>query len=106
MTRKRLYLETMESVLPGVEKVIVEAGPGGAVPAARARGRQRNEAARAVRAVSALALAVLAVAAGNLGIPPVVITREGEQKLVLLLGDVRERDRSLASRCAIPFVER
>lgn len=29
------------------------------------------------------------VAAGNLGIPPVVITREGEQKLILFLGEVR-----------------
>ena len=30
VTRKRLYLETMESVLPGVEKVIVK--PGQLVP--------------------------------------------------------------------------
>jgi membrane protease subunit HflC len=50
------------------------------------------------------ALALLAIAAGNLGIPPVVITREGEQKLVLLLGDVRNVTRPGLS-LAIPFVE-
>jgi membrane protease subunit HflC len=30
------------------------------------------------------------VAAGNVGLGPLVITREGEQKLILLLGDVRK----------------
>ncbi len=50
------------------------------------------------------ALAVLGVAGGNLGIPPVVITREGEQKLVLFLGDVRNVTRPGIS-LAIPFVE-
>jgi modulator of FtsH protease HflC len=50
------------------------------------------------------ALFLLAVAAGNLGIPPVVITREGEQKLVLLFGDVRDVTRPGIS-LAIPFVE-
>jgi membrane protease subunit HflC len=50
------------------------------------------------------ALALLAIAAGNLGIPPVVITREGEQKLVLLFGDVRDVTEPGIS-LAIPFVE-
>ena len=36
-----------------------------------------------------LALLVGLVAAGNLGLGPLVITREGEQKMILLLGDVR-----------------
>jgi hypothetical protein len=44
------------------------------------------------------------VAAGNLGIPPVVITREGEQKVVLLFGDVRDVTQPGIS-LAIPFVE-
>ena len=42
VTRKRLYLETMESVLPGVEKVIVK--PGQVLPylpLGRARGPER-----------------------------------------------------------------
>ena len=51
-----------------------------------------------------LALFLLAVAAGNLGIPPIVITREGEQKLVLLFGDVRDVTEPGLS-LAIPFVE-
>ena len=50
------------------------------------------------------ALVLLAVAAGNLGLPPVVITREGEQKLVLLFGDVRDVTQPGIS-LAIPFVE-
>jgi modulator of FtsH protease HflC len=52
----------------------------------------------------ALAIGLAAVAAGNLGIPPVVITREGEQKLVLLFGDVRTVTEPGIS-LAIPFVE-
>jgi modulator of FtsH protease HflC len=58
----------------------------------------------AVFALFGLALALLAVAAGNLGIPPVVITREGEQKVVLLFGDVRTVTQPGIS-LAIPFVE-
>jgi membrane protease subunit HflC len=58
----------------------------------------------ALFALFGVALAMLAVAAGNLGIPPVVITREGEQKLVLLLGDVRDVTQPGIS-LAIPFVE-
>jgi membrane protease subunit HflC len=50
------------------------------------------------------ALALLAVAAGNLGIPPVVITREGEQKVVLLLREVRTVTEPGLS-FAIPFFE-
>ncbi len=50
------------------------------------------------------ALALLAVAGGNLGIPPVVITREGEQKLVLFLREVRTVTQPGIS-LAIPFVE-
>jgi membrane protease subunit HflC len=50
------------------------------------------------------ALFLLAVAAGNLGIPPVVITREGEQKLVLFLREVRTVTAPGIS-LAIPFVE-
>jgi membrane protease subunit HflC len=50
------------------------------------------------------ALGLLAIAAGNLGVPPVVITREGEQKLVLLYGQVRTVTRPGLS-FAIPLVE-
>ena len=50
------------------------------------------------------AVAVLAIAAGNLGIPPVVITREGEQKVVLRFGDVRTVTQPGIS-LAIPFIE-
>ena len=58
----------------------------------------------AVFALFGLALATLAIAAGNLGIPPVVITREGEQKLVLLFGEVRAVTQPGIS-LAIPFLE-
>jgi membrane protease subunit HflC len=58
----------------------------------------------ALFALFGVALSMLAVAAGNLGIPPVVITREGEQKLVLLFGDVRDVT-SPGISLAIPFVE-
>lgn len=58
----------------------------------------------AVFALFGLALAVLGVAAGNLGIPPVVITRAGEQKVVLLFGDVRTVTQPGIS-LAIPFLE-
>jgi membrane protease subunit HflC len=58
----------------------------------------------AVYAGLAGALALLAIFAGNLGIPPVVITREGEQKLVLLFGDVRSVTEPGIS-LALPFVE-
>jgi len=51
------------------------------------------------------ALALLAVAGGNLGIPPVVITREGEQKIVLFYGQVRAVTKPGPS-LAIPFVEK
>jgi membrane protease subunit HflC len=45
---------------------------------------------RLLIAVLAVFAAVVGlVAAGNLGIGPLVITREGEQKMILLLGDVR-----------------
>jgi membrane protease subunit HflC len=50
------------------------------------------------------ALALLAIALGNRGIPPVVITREGEQKIVLLLREVRTVTEPGIS-LAIPFVE-
>lgn len=58
----------------------------------------------AVFALFGLAFAMLAIAAGNLGIPPVVITREGEQKVVLLFGDVRDVTTPGLS-LALPFVE-
>jgi len=58
----------------------------------------------ALIALFALAIGLLAIAAGNLGIPPVVITREGEQKVVLLFGDVRDVTGPGVS-LAIPFVE-
>ena len=32
MTEKRLYLETMESVLPSAEKVVIEPGAAGLLP--------------------------------------------------------------------------
>ena len=32
VTRKRLYLETMEAILPGVEKVIIEPGTTSVLP--------------------------------------------------------------------------
>ncbi len=49
-------------------------------------------------------LAVIGIAAGNLGIPPVVITREGEQKVVLFLGEVRNMTQPGIS-LAIPFLD-
>jgi len=49
-------------------------------------------------------LAVIGIAAGNLGIPPVVITREGEQKLVLFLNEVRDITQPGIS-LAIPFFD-
>jgi len=58
----------------------------------------------ALIALLAFALAMLAIAAGNLGIPPVVITREGEQKVVLFLREVRTVTRPGIS-FALPFVE-
>ncbi len=51
-----------------------------------------------------VAIAAGAVAAGNLGIPPVVITREGEQKLILRLGDVR-RTTEPGLSVMIPFLD-
>ena len=50
------------------------------------------------------ALAVVLIAAGNLGIPPVVITREGEQKVVLFLGEIRDMTQPGIS-LAIPFFD-
>ena len=58
----------------------------------------------ALFALLGVALAMLAVAAGNLGIPPVVITREGEQKVVLLFGEMRAVTQPGVS-LAIPFLE-
>jgi membrane protease subunit HflC len=55
-------------------------------------------------ALVAFAVALIAIAAGNLGIPPLVITREGEQKVVLLFGEVRTVTTPGVS-LAIPFVE-
>ena len=58
VTRKRLYLETMEAVLPGVEKVIVEARHQVMpyLPLERARR------ARAMRRLALFALVLVAVA--------------------------------------------
>ena len=125
MVRTRLFLETMEEVLPAVRTVIVE--PGTAVMpylplderakrrAARAcAGRRRSRAVPTRAGASAtpaspptphcafpgrnamrrviFALLVLSaifaalVWAGEVGVGPVVITREGEQKIVLLFG--------------------
>ena len=50
------------------------------------------------------ALFVAAVAAGNLGIPPLVITREGEQKLILRLGEV-QRTTEPGLSLMLPFVD-
>ena len=59
MTRKRLYLETMESVLPGVEKVIVK--PGQVVPYLPLERAGRREVRRfALFALLGVALALLA----------------------------------------------
>jgi membrane protease subunit HflC len=55
-------------------------------------------------ALLGIGLVLLAVAGGNLGIPPVVITREGEQKIVLFLREVRSVTQPGIS-LAIPFVE-
>lgn len=49
-------------------------------------------------------IAVGAIAAGQLGIPPVVITREGEQKLILFLGEVRTLTKPGIS-LMLPFVD-
>lgn len=51
-----------------------------------------------------LGVFVAGVTAGNLGIPPVVITKEGEQKLILFLGDVRT-ETTPGITLMIPFVE-
>jgi modulator of FtsH protease HflC len=58
----------------------------------------------ALWSVLVVALGLLAVAGGNIGIPPVVITREGEQKLVLFLREVRTVTEPGIS-FAVPFVE-
>ena len=94
VVRTRLFLETMEQVLPEVRTVIVE--PGTAVmpylPLARAsrqrsaRGGRADEAAALPRYSSCSAIFAALVWAGEVGVGPVVITREGEQKLVLLFG--------------------
>jgi hypothetical protein len=58
-------------------------------------------------AVVLFALAVVGVAlvaAGNLGVGPLVITREGEQKMILLLGDVRTVT-SPGATLRLPFLE-
>jgi membrane protease subunit HflC len=54
--------------------------------------------------IALLALFVGLVAAGNLGIGPVVITREGEQKMILLLGEVRTVTTPGAT-LRLPFLE-
>jgi membrane protease subunit HflC len=51
-----------------------------------------------------LAGLVALVAAGNLGIGPVVITREGEQRMILLLGEVRTVT-SPGATLRLPFLE-
>jgi membrane protease subunit HflC len=58
----------------------------------------------AVLAGIVVAVAMLAIVAGSFGIPPVVITREGEQKLILFLSEVRTVTQPGIS-FAIPFVE-
>src|SRR5262249_57973466 len=68
-----------------------EAGPGGALSAARTSPGAGQVRRLALFVLLGAALALLAVAGGNLGIPPVVITREGEQKIVLFYGQVRGR---------------
>jgi membrane protease subunit HflC len=52
----------------------------------------------------ALAAAVALIAAGNLNLGPLVITREGEQKMILLLGDVRTVTTPGAA-LRLPFLE-
>jgi membrane protease subunit HflC len=52
----------------------------------------------------AVVVAVALVAAGNLNLGPLVITREGEQKMILLLGDVRTVTRP-GWTLRIPFLE-
>jgi len=54
--------------------------------------------------VVAAALAAL-VKAGEYGIGPVVVTREDEQKLILLLGDPRERATEPGLALRLPFLE-
>jgi membrane protease subunit HflC len=51
-----------------------------------------------------VALLVGLVAAGNLGVGPLVITREGEQKMILFLGDVRTVTQPGAT-LRLPFLE-
>lgn len=51
-----------------------------------------------------VALLVGLVAAGNLGLGPLVITREGEQKMILFLGDVRTVTQPGAT-LRLPFLE-
>jgi len=60
---------------------------------------------RAVTAIVLLLAGLVAlIAAGNLGIGPVVITREGEQKMILLLGEVRTVT-SPGATLRVPFLE-
>jgi membrane protease subunit HflC len=54
--------------------------------------------------VLVLAICIGLVAAGNLGIGPVVITREGQQKVIMLLGDVRTVT-SPGATLRVPFLE-
>jgi membrane protease subunit HflC len=51
-----------------------------------------------------LAVGVGLVAAGNLNLGPLVITREGEQKMILLLGEVRSVT-SPGATLRLPFLE-
>ena len=92
VTEKRLYLETMESVLPERREGRDRAGGGGAVAlspaAARSDGRQAVK--RLILfALLALALVLGFIVAGSYDLGPVVVTREGEQKIILTLGSPR-----------------
>ena len=92
VTEQRLYLETMESVLPSVEKVIIEPGAASLLPylplgARRGGGQEVKRLILLI--VAALGIVLGFLVAGSYGLGPVVVTREGEQKIILTLGKPR-----------------
>lgn len=90
VTRKRLYLETMEEILPDVQKVIIQ--PGTQVLPYLPIGPTGKAGCAMRRLLSLLVVGLAIVAtlllAGTRNLGPVLITQEGEQKMVLRLGSV------------------
>ena len=88
VTRKRLYLETMERVLGGAEKIIIDgkARPGRrAVPAARPAEQAQGRGQLMMRALSATIVVILALAAAAAYFA-FFIVHQNEQAIVLEFG--------------------